>query len=882
MARNPSRSFCLSETITHEYADAYRRRRGCPLPAPLPEAPVPCPVRATACRDAAKGGRGLMNWEDLLVSVEKPGRYIGGEVNALRRDPASCRLRFVLAFPDAYEVGMSHLGLQILYSILGARSDLLVERCFAPWPDMERLLRETGVPLASLESRIPLRDFDLVGFSLQYELCFTNVLNMLDLGGIPLRAADRRDKDPLVVAGGPCAFNPAPVAAFIDAFAVGEGEEVVSEIAEAVMEGRERGEGRRALLERLAGLEGVYVPSLPQARPIRRRVVADLNRWRAPRRPVVPLVKAVHDRVNLEIARGCTRGCRFCQAGMVWRPVRERDPVLLMDMAGEMLSATGHDELSLLSLSSGDYSRIEPLLECLMASHYNDRVALALPSLRVETLTESLIEQIRRVRKTSFTLAPEAGTQRLRNRINKGNAEEDLLRTASRVFDAGWRSLKLYFMIGLPGETPDDLEGIAALAYRTLGAAGKRGQVTVSLSTFVPKPHTPFQWEAQMSLEETLEKQGFFRSRIRNRNLPVKWHDARMSLLEGVFSRGDERLADLLEEAFRLGCRFDGWSDHYRFDLWEEAMRKTGIDPVDYLRERETGEALPWDGIDAGVERDFLLEERERGRREETTEDCRTGGCINCGACDHEAVRIVEAAQEALPEPDVQEGSRMPDVAIPVCYRMTFAKRGASRFLSHLELSSALLRAMKQAGLAFVFSGGFHPHPKVSFASATAVGMESMAEYLEAQVQEKAPFPSSLPERINAFLPAGLEVEVVEEIPPFGWSLAEQVTGFTFRITLPRETSPAEWERLAGRAGAFLAAESFSVNRETKGKVTTRDVRPLVKRLSVDPAAFAVEADVAMGPAGSVRPQEILTQVLGIPKGEATCLPVLKTKTFFR
>ncbi len=575
-------------------------------------------------------------------------------------------------------------------------------------------------------------------------------------------------------------------------------------------------------------------------------------------------------------------GLRFCQAGMVWRPVRERDPSLLVDMSGEMLCATGYDELSLLSLSSGDYSRIEPLLEHLMARHYDDRVALALPSLRVETLTGNLIEQVRRVRKTSFTLAPEAGTQRLRNRINKGNAEEDLLRTAARVFEAGWRSLKLYFMIGLPGETQDDLEGIAGLAYRTLGVAGKRGQVTVSLSTFVPKPHTPFQWDAQMSLEETLEKQRFFRERIRNRNLPVKWHDARMSLLEGVFSRGDGRLGDLLEEAFRLGCRFDGWSERYRFDLWEEALRRTGIDPADYLRARGTDEALPWDGIDAGVEREYLLEERERARREETTADCRTAGCTNCGACDHDVIRIVEAAGEALPEVETQAGIRMPDAAIPVCYRMTFAKRGTSRFLSHLELSSALLRAMKQAGLAFVFSGGFHPHPKVSFASATAVGMESMAEYLEVQVHEKAPSPSSLPERINAFLPTGLMIEAVEEIPPFGWSLTEQVEGFTFRIAIPRETSPAEWERLAGRAEVFLAAEHFPVTREAKGKITTRDVRPLVKRLSVESEAFAVEVDVAMGPAGSVRPLEILTQVFDIPVAEAARMNILKTKTFFR
>ncbi|MEA1970242.1 MAG: TIGR03960 family B12-binding radical SAM protein, partial [Thermodesulfobacteriota bacterium] len=411
--------------------------------------------------------------EELLPLVQKPGRYIGGEINSIKKDWGKCRLTFALAFPDIYEIGMSHLGLQIFYSILNNEPEISAERFYAPWPDMESLMREHDIPLVSLESSTPLSGFDIVGFSLQYELSYTNVLNMLDLGGVPIYSSDRGEDAPIIIAGGPSVFNPGPVAPFFDALVVGEGEEVILEISRAMISGKERESKRSDLLNLLAEIDGVWVPSLHgMKKKIKKRVVTDLERWRFPSKPIVPLVKTVHDRITMEIARGCTRGCRFCQPGMVWRPVRERSIDALEKMAEEMLSSTGHSEVSLLSLSSGDYSHIEYLLTSLMNQYYEKRVAIALPSMRVETLTEKLIEQIKRVRKTSFTLAPEAGTQRLRDVINKGNTEEALLATARKVFDAGWKSIKLYFMIGLPSETQEDLEGIVDLAYKVLREGG--------------------------------------------------------------------------------------------------------------------------------------------------------------------------------------------------------------------------------------------------------------------------------------------------------------------------------------------------------------------------------------------------------------------------
>ena len=816
---------------------------------------------------------------ELLLAVEKPSRYTGGEVNAVRKKDDGVRLHFALAFPDTYEVGMSHLGLQILYAVLNGLPEVACERCFAPWPDMERELRQRRLPLRSLESQRSLGAFDIVGFSLQYELSYTNVLMMLELGGIPLRREDRGDEHPLIVAGGPAAFNPAPMSAFIDAFVIGDGEEAIAEIAEAVTTLRARGGKREAQIEALAALKGVYVPAFHSGgERIGKRIITDLDAWRLPLCPVVPLMKTIHDRVTLEVARGCTRGCRFCQAGMVWRPVRERTPAVLEQMAEAMLQATGHDEISLLSLSSGDYTLIEPLLKTLMDRYYARRVALALPSLRVETLTPKLIEGIRRVRKTSFTLAPEAGTQRLRDVINKGNTEEELLATTARVFAAGWKAVKLYFMLGLPGEGEEDLEGIAEMAHKALRTAGNRGQVTVSLSTFVPKAHTPFQWRRQIGVEETAARQDFFRRRLKDRNISVKWHDARMSLIEGIISRGGEEVGALIETAFALGCRFDGWSDRFRFDLWEEAFRRTGTDPQVSLRERPLTEDFPWDRIDCGVSREFLLAESRRADQGEPTPDCRTGGCGGCGVCDHQTVRVVTAP------PDAPVGTVVSTYAAPLAgsgaegsFRIRFTKLGPARFLSHLELSSALTRAMILGGITFVHSQGFHPHPKISFACATAVGTESRAEFVDVRIQDPPADITPLMARINAKLPAGIAITAMQELPPRAFTLAELVKGFDYDLILPEDTGSAELDRIEREIGNFLETAHFSITREADGKPVEKEIRHLVQDLFLDRSGCRIRLSVHFGPEGTVRPSDCLTGVLGFPPEAVHRIVIVKT-----
>jgi len=817
---------------------------------------------------------------ELFLSVEKPSRYTGGELNSVRKEDAACRLRFAFAFPDTYEVGMSHLGLQILYAILNALPEIACERCYAPWPDMERELRRRRLPLASLESQRPLAAFDIIGFSLQYELSFTNVLMMLELGGIPLHRSERGDEHPLIIAGGPSAFNPAPMSAFIDAFVVGEGEEAVTEIAASVLALRNRGGKRREQLEALAEISGVYVPEIHTGgERIVKRIITDLDAWRVPLCPIVPLMKTIHDRITLEIARGCTRGCRFCQAGMVWRPVRERTPAVIEEMAEAMLRSTGHDEISLLSLSSGDYTLIEPLLKALMDRYYARRVALALPSLRVETLTPKLIESIRRVRKTSFTLAPEAGTKRLRDIINKGNTEEELLATTAQVFAAGWKAVKLYFMLGLPGEREEDLEGIADLARKTLLTAENRGQVTVSLSTFIPKPHTPFQWQRQIDCAQIQTRQEFFRTRLKNRNISIKWHDARMSLLEGVFSRGDEKTGELIETAFRLGCRFDGWSDRFRFDLWEEAMRRTGIDPESYLRERPFTEVFPWERIESGVSREFLLAEALRADKGEPTPDCRTGQCGNCGVCDQKTIRTMTAPADASVGSLVSSYADREDEGPEKTLRTRFTKLGPARFLSHLELSSALSRAVSLTGTSFIYSKGYHPHPKISFAGATSVGMESRGEFVDIRIQDPCEELGLLTARINAGLPVGMRITAMVELPPNAFSLAELAVGFTYDLILPSDSTDETMDRFEAKIPAFLAAGSFRVTREANGKPVIKEIRPFVADLALDRTGCRILLSARFGPEGTVRPAEVLTGVFGLSPEALHKIRIVKTGT---
>jgi len=786
-----------------------------------------------------------------LLAVEKPARYMGDEMGSVRKESAT--LRIALAFPDVYEVGMSHLGLRILYRILNDMEGVAAERAFAPWPDMESQIEAEDAPLATLETATPLAECDLIGFTLQYELSYTNILNMMRLAGIPFYSAERDESFPLILAGGPCAYNPEPLAPFLDAVLLGDGEEAIRDIAEAVMESKRTGENRTALLERLAKIEGIYIPALFEPRyngdgtiaeitplkpgytTVRRRFLRDLDGAPYPTDPVVPFMKTVHDRVAVEIARGCTRGCRFCQAGYVYRPLRERSAETILELVKKTLAATGYDEISLLSLSSGDYSCVSPLITHLMRLYAGDRIALSLPSLRVGTLTDELINEIKKVRKTGFTLAPEAGSERMRGIINKGITEQDLLETAFNVYRAGWRSIKLYFMIGLPGETPEDVEQISILARRVKDQgkrAGTGGEVGVSVSTFVPKAHTPFQWEPQISIDRIRELQYQLHCDLKKRKLNFKWHDAALSFMEGVFARGDRRLATVLVRAVELGCRFDGWGDHFSLDRWLRAFEECGIRPEWYLRRRETDETLPWQHLDCGVTTRFLLKERELALAGGATKDCRHGECSGCGVCDFSEVRN-RRFPDSAPSPATPEVTATGDDDRKVRVRLRFAKQGAMRFLSHLELLTVFTRAVSRASVPIIFSQGFHPHPRFSFATATSVGVESVAEYMDMFVAPGVA-DDEITRRLNLVLPRGLRILETATIDTRAPSLSTIITGTRYRVTLP----PQWADTLAGLCAEFLTLDEYVIRRRKKGETQSIDLRPELVELTVDGAAM--------------------------------------------
>lgn len=829
-------------------------------------------------------------WQhEWFSKILRPSRYLGGEVNAIKKDSGDVEVTIALAFPDVYEIGMSHSGLKILYHILNGQSWLAAERVFAPWVDLEAELRARDLHLTSLESGRPLGEFDIIGFSLQHELCYTNVLSMLDLAHIPVLSGERKPGDPLIIAGGPACFNPEPVAGIFDAIVVGDGEEAALSICE-----KARGwklqrapTSKLELLKELSKLKGIYVPSFfdvrydqsgvvrsiealePGYTAVEKALVPDINSYPFPSRQIVPYTELVHDRFTVEIARGCSRGCRFCQAGMIYRPVRERRPSEIVHTAEKGLLQTGFEDLSLLSLSSGDYSCVAPLLQELMARVAHRHVAVSFSSLRVDSIFSQLMEEIKKVRKTSFTVAPEAGSQRLRDSINKGLTDDQILQTAAQIYDGGWNLIKLYFMIGLPYEEEDDLAAIVELSKeiaRVAPRGSKKNVLNVSVATFVPKAHTPFQWMPQLSLEESRRRINSIRERLDSRRVRVKWNGPEASWLEGIFARGDRRLTGVLLDAWQQGARFDSWTEHFNIDIWRKALERHGLDPDFFLRrQRDQHEILPWEHIKAGVTKDFLARELEKAGKAEKTPDCRER-CLGCGVCNDPGISPI-----IFDGPDqFAEGANRPpkeDHHGIKRYRLRFTKLDKAQYLSHLELSRLFIRAFGRVGLNLAYSGGYHPMPKVSFATALPVGLQSMGEIMDIYVKDTG--DSSLPiERLNKELLSGIRVLYAEEVssdsPP------PHIKESHFLLTIHGSFKRDDLDR-------FLKLRSYMAIKRHKNGKRTVDIRSQVKLLHlVSPHELELVTRHGIGP--EMRPAEIIKEVCALSEGELVGMRILKTK----
>ncbi len=890
--------------------------------------------------------------------VEKPARYLGGEFGARPKDWSSVEARVCLAFPDLYDIGMSHLGFKILYRILNDDPRTLAERAYAPWVDMEAQLRARSVPLVSCESARPLREFDVVGFSLQFELTYTNVLSMLDLGGIPLRASDRAESDPLVIAGGPTATHPEPIAPFVDAFVIGDGEERTTEVALTWVRERAAGRPRAERLQSLARLRGVYVPSLYPTRveadtgftvvdraagaaapgapaaplPVVRTLVDDLNRFPFPDDGPVGGPEAIFDRMSIEIARGCTEGCRFCQAGMIYRPVRERDPQQVVDTIVSAVRKSGYDEASLTSLSTADYSCIAPLVKKVVDVLAPQQISLGVSSLRAYGLAEDVLDDIARVRATGVTFAPEAGTQRMRDVVNKNVTEEQLLETAERIFSRGWKSMKLYFMIGLPTEEEADVREIPRVGGRAR-AVGKRLKkehgaggpptVTVSVSTHVPKPHTPFQWCAMDSPEAVRRKQRWLEEEARTAKVELRAHDCDTSWLEGVFARGDRSLAPVLERAYRAGARFDSWEDRKRMDLWEAAFAAEGVDPALWLGTIPVSARLPWDHIDVGLEDGFLLREYRKGVKNrlslpcgkvegafvhasnvaDAQADARKLVCYDCGiACDLSAMReqrlgflhklgalmprvahpgaerpvapAVLAARKGRPPPRVQVGEARR-------YRFVYEKLGAAAYLSHLDVIRALPRVFRRLGLPLYYSQGFHPKPEMTFGPALSLGVASLCEVVDVKIAADLDVAhvahvAALLDDLSAASQPGLRFVGAARLET-GWpSVAKVLDAARYAVGIPGSVVVAmggeSWvrDRVAGAAGRDLTVvrridgigKKVDVARFLRSiKVGTPTAAAGLARAGTVGSLLALDVDVEVGNAGGVKVTEVIEAV---------------------
>lgn len=857
--------------------------------------------------------------DDMLQNVEKPARYTGGELNIIRKNPGDVDIRFAFCFPDIYEVGMSHLGMRILYGLLNEREDTYCERVFAPWPDMEAEMRRKGIPLFALESRDPVGEFDFMGFTLQYEMSYTNILNMLNLSGVPLLRTERSGRHPLVCAGGPCAYNPEPLADFIDFFVLGEGEDVINEVLDVYKQCKKERVPREEFLNRIIGIEGIYVPGfysvsyyadgrikgVEPAKPqypsrIMKRIVKDPDHAYFPERMIVPYLSVVHDRIMLELFRGCTRGCRFCQAGFVYRPVRERTPAKLLELARRLEESTGYEEISLASLSTSDYPGLPELTSGLINEMEPKKVNLALPSLRIDSFSLDLMEKVQKVRKSGLTFAPEAGTQKLRDMINKGVTEDDLLNSARLAFRGGWNGVKLYFMIGLPHETMDDVEGIAALGkkvveeyFRTPAEQrGKGLEVTISASSFVPKPFTPFQWEAQDSVDELRAKQRFLQERIRGKHLRFTWHDPELSFLEAVFARGDRRTGKALLRAWELGCRFDSWGEHFKYDVWMKAFDECGIDPAFYANRKRGGdEVFPWDHIDAGVSKKFLLSEAQKAQKGEVTPCC-AASCSGCGAASFGCGICVDAKESGDAKRGAATGGRSGGAdsgeagsgevgrgeagsgevsggQTGIYMRIKFTRGVEVKFISHLDLMKVFERALRRSNLPVAYSHGFNPHPRMVFGLPLAVGVASRGEYADFELEREIE-PDQFVSRLNDSLPDAVRV-VKAGLKKSKANIMSSICAadYTLEIFLKEPMTPedaSEKLKMMLKMGSIMVVKE---NRNKYGDIVAGeiDIRPMIldaglaAMTGMPPgyegygAAFTIHAKFSAGSRANLRPE---------------------------
>jgi len=801
-----------------------------------------------------------------LLQISKPARYIGGEYGAYNKLWDEVAVRWALAFPDVYEIGMSHLGLQLLYSILNQHGDVLADRIYAPWPDMEELLKKENAKLWGVESGRPLSDFDLVGITIPYELTYTNIVSILDLGGVPPMAVARKGDDPIIIGGGCGAFNPEPVADFFDAILIGDGEEAVSEISNIIKEAKLASLTRNEKLERLSEINGLYIPSLGTDRTIRRRTLSDISNTILPENPVVPNIQLVHDRVGVEIQRGCTRGCRFCQAGMVYRPDRQRSEEMITDYASSRVAKTGYEECAFLSLSAGDYEPLPDMVVKLDQTFGDQWVHMALPSLRAESLSEPVIKALSRSLKGGFTLAPEAATDRLRRVINKGNSREDLLESVERIFSSGWKNLKLYFMIGLPTETDDDVDAIADLANEAVKIGRKTHKypnITVNISTFIPKSHTPFQWEEQLSLEETRRRQGRLRDRVRGPGLKLKFHDAKMSLLEGIFARGGRELSKVVLDAHKAGARFDAWDDHMKFDLWMEILGKHNIDPANYLRERGEEEQLPWDHLFKDLKKEFLLEERKRSREEALTSDCSRTQCVGCGVCDFKEVKPYIVKKSSTIQTD--KTSDHPNTSI-IKYNIEYSKKDEAAFIGHLDFMNVWRRSLRRAGLPLAYSQGYNPRPKISMTMASSLGIEIESDWIEFELTCDIQ-AESIHERVSKVLPRGVAVKRVLKMNAEDPAINHRIGETIYRVNL------SSFEDIREKVEAFYAANTVKITKAAKRGPREVDLKESVISLAYHPDRML---EISLKRDAGVNVFDILKYLLDLSDTELRQLAVTK------